>query len=67
MSHRKHRSSKRRRQHLYRAEAAHMPPGSLIIDPQAELYTYWGYPAVMLFMLALSLGMLWYFRRRRWM
>jgi magnesium transporter len=32
-----------------------------------ELYTYWGYPGVMLFMLILSLGMLYYFRRKGWM
>lgn len=31
-----------------------------------ELYTYWGYPAVMLMMLFLSLAMLWYFRRKGW-
>lgn len=32
-----------------------------------ELYSRWGYPAVMLFMLSLSLGMLYYFRRKGWM
>ncbi len=31
-----------------------------------ELYWYWGYPAVMIFMLVLALGMLWLFTRKGW-
>jgi magnesium transporter len=41
-------------------------------DPQAspwnmpELEWYWGYPAVLLVMLLMVSGLLYYFRRRRW-
>jgi magnesium transporter len=41
-------------------------------DPQAspwnmpELKWYWGYPAVLLVMLLMVSGLLYYFRRRRW-
>jgi magnesium transporter len=35
-------------------------------DVMPELRWAWGYPTVMLIMVALSGGMVWYFRRKRW-
>jgi magnesium transporter len=30
------------------------------------LHAHWGVPAALAFMLAVSVGMIWFFRRKRW-
>jgi magnesium transporter len=35
-------------------------------DYMPELREKWGYPAILIFMLAVALGMLAYFRRKKW-
>lgn len=36
-------------------------------DHMPELHARWGYPAVWGLMIALAIGLVWYFRRRRWL
>jgi len=33
----------------------------------AQVYRYYGYPATLLAMLAIALGMLYYFKRKEWL